>query len=413
MTSERATCTATRWLSIVGIGEDGTDGLSPVAQKLIASAELVVGGKRHLALADGLIRGRTLAWPSPIAEAMPEIEKHRGRPVVVLASGDPFHYGVGDLLLRSIPAAETLCLPQPSSFSLAASRLGWSLQDVALVSLHGRALEGVVRHLQPGARILALSWDCETPSKLAKLLAERGMGCSSITVLEAMGGPCERVRRATATGFDLGEIAALNTIALEVTTSPDATVLGLAPGLDDALFEHDGQLTKREVRAVTLSALAPRQGELLWDVGLGAGSIAIEWLLRHPSLKAIGIEDQPERAARAARNAAALGTPDLLIVQKRAPEAFAELPRPDAIFIGGGLSDPGVFEAAWSALKSGGRLVANAVSLQSEARLIEFFRRHGGELVRLEVAKAGKAGTGGVFVWRPAAPIVQWRARKP
>jgi precorrin-6Y C5,15-methyltransferase (decarboxylating) len=413
MTSERATCTATRWLSIVGIGEDGADGLSPVAQKLIAAAELVVGGKRHLALADGLIRGRTLAWPSPIGGAMPEIEKHRGRPVVVLASGDPFHYGVGDLLLRSIPAAETLCLPQSSAFSLAASRLGWSLQDVALVSLHGRAFEGIVRHLQPGARILALSWDGETPAKLAKLLAERGMGDSSITVLEAMGGPRERVRRATANGFDLGEIASLNTLALEVTASPDATVLALAPGLDDALFEHDGQLTKREVRAVTLSALAPRQGELLWDIGLGAGSIAIEWLLRHPSLKAIGIEDQPERAARAARNAAALGTPDLLIVQKRAPEAFADLPRPDAVFIGGGLSDPGVFEAAWSALKSGGRLIANAVSLQSEARLIEFFQRHGGELVRLEVAKAGKAGSGGVFVWRPAAPIVQWRARKP
>ena len=413
MTSERATCTATRWLSIVGIGEDGADGLSPVAQKLIAAAELVVGGKRHLALARGLIRGRTLAWPSPIGEAMPEIEKHRGRPVVVLASGDPFHYGVGDLLLRSIPAAETLCLPHSSSFSLSASRLGWSLQDVALVSLHGRALEGIVRHLQPGARILALSWDGETPAKLAKLLAERGMGCSSITVLEAMGGPRERVRRATANGFDLGEIAALNTLALEVTASPDATVLGLAPGLDDALFEHDGQLTKRDVRAVTLSALAPRQGELLWDVGLGAGSIAIEWLLRHPSLKAIGIEDQPERAARAARNAAALGTPDLEIVQKRAPEAFAGLPSPDAVFIGGGLSDPGVFEAAWSALKSGGRLVANAVSLQSESQLIGFFQRHGGELVRLEVAKAGKAGTGGVFVWRPAAPIVQWRARRP
>jgi len=413
MTSERATCTATRWLSIVGIGEDGADGLSPVAQKLIASAELVVGGKRHLALARGLIRGRTLAWPSPIGEAMPEIEKHRGRPVVVLASGDPFHYGVGDLLLRSIPAAETLCLPQSSSFSLAASRLGWSLQDVALVSLHGRALEGIVRHLQPGARILALSWDDDTPAKLAKLLSERGMGGSSITVLEAMGGPRERMRRATAKGFDLGEIAPLNTLALEVTASPDATVLALAPGLDDALFEHDGQLTKREVRAVTLSALAPRQGELLWDVGLGAGSIAIEWLLRHSSLKAIGIEDQPERAARAARNAAALGTPDLLIVQKRAPEAFADLPRPDAVFIGGGLSDPGMFEAAWSALKSGGRLVANAVSLQSESQLIGFFQRHGGELVRLEVAKAGKAGTGGVFVWRPAAPIVQWRARKP
>src|SRR5258707_2233394 len=323
MTNERPTCTATRWLSIIGIGEDGADGLAPVAQKLIASAELVVGGKRHLALADGLIRGRTLAWPSPITQAMPEIEKHRGRPVVALTSGDPFHYGVGNLLMRSVPAAEMLCLPQSSAFSLAAARLGWSLQDVALVSLHGRALEGIVRHLQPGARILALSWDGETPAKLAKLLTERGMGDSSITVLEAMGGPRERVRRATANGFDLGEIAALNTLALEVTTSPDATVLSLAPGLDDALFEHDGQLTKREIRAVTLSALEPRQGELLWDVGLGAGSIAIEWLLRHPSLSAIRVEARNDRADRAARNAAALRRPGPEIVPSPAPEALA------------------------------------------------------------------------------------------
>ena len=408
-----ASCTATRWLSIVGIGEDGVEGLSPVAQKLLASAELVVGGKRHLGLAKALIRGRTLAWPSPIGDALPEIEKHRGRPVVVLASGDPFHYGVGDLLLRSIAADETLCLPNASAFSLAAARLGWSLQDVALVSLHGRALEGIVRHLQPGARILALSWDGETPAKLAKFLVERGMGDSEVTVLEAMGGPSERARSATAAGFALADVAPLNTIALQVAAATNATVLPLAPGLDDALFEHDGQLTKREVRAVTVSALAPRQGELLWDVGLGAGSVAIEWLLRHPSLKAVGIEAEPARAARAARNAAVLGTPDLQIVQKRAPEGFVDLPSPDAVFLGGGLSNPGLFEAAWSALKPGGRLVANAVSIQSEARLIEYFQRHGGELVRLEVSKAGKAGTGGVFVWRAAAPIVQWRARKP
>jgi precorrin-6Y C5,15-methyltransferase (decarboxylating) len=405
--------TGARWLSIVGIGEDGVEGLSPVAQKLLASAELVVGGKRHLSLAKMLIRGRTLAWPSPIGDALPEIEKHRGRPVVVLASGDPFHYGVGDLLLRYISAAETLCLPNASAFSLAAARLGWSLQDVALVSLHGRALEGIVRHLQPGARILALSWDGETPAKLATFLAERGMGSSELTVLEAMGGPSERVRSTTAAGLDLTDIAPLNTIALHVVAAADATVLPLTPGLDDSLFEHDGQLTKREVRAVTISALAPRHGELLWDVGLGAGSVAIEWLLRHPSLRAIGIESEPQRAARANRNAAVLGTPDLQIVQKRAPEAFAGLPSPDAVFLGGGLSNPGLFEAAWTALKPGGRLVANAVSLQSEARLIEYFQRYGGELVRLEVSKAGKAGTGGVFVWRPAAPIVQWRARKP
>jgi len=413
MVAERPNCPPQRWLSIVGIGEDGIAGLAPVARRLVSDAELVVGGKRHLSLADQLIRGRRLAWPNPIGEAMPEIEKHRGRPVAVLASGDPFHYGVGDMLLRSVPADQTLCLPQPSAFSLAAGRLGWSLQDVSLVSLHGRALEGIVRYLQPGARILALSWDGDTPAKLAKLLEARGLGGSSITVLEAMGGPHERVRCTTAQDFDLGEVAALNTIALRIVSSATATILGLAPGLDDNLFEHDGQLTKREVRAVTLSALAPQQGELLWDVGLGAGSIAIEWLLRHPSLRAIGIEAEPERAARAARNAATLGAPDLKIVQGRAPASLAGLPAPDAVFVGGGLSDPGLLDVVWSALKPGGRLVANAVSLGSEARLLEYFQRHGGELTRLEVAKAGKAGRGGVFVWRPAAPIVQWRVRKP
>jgi precorrin-6Y C5,15-methyltransferase (decarboxylating) len=397
-----------RWLSIVGIGEDGVDGLSPIARRLVSDAELVLGGKRHLALADSLIKGERLSWPSPIGNVLPEIEKHRGRPVTVLASGDPFHYGVGDMLMRAFSPDETLSVPQAGAFSLAAARLGWSLQDVSLVSLHGRALEGIVRYLQPGARILALSWDGETPAKLAALLKVRRFDASVMTVLERLGGPSERVRR-----FDGGAVDPLNTIALEVVGAASAA-LSLAPGLDDSLFEHDGQLTKRDVRAITVSALAPRQGELLWDVGLGAGSIAIEWLLRHPSLRAIGIEEGAERAARATRNAAALGTPDLKIVQGHAPEALAGLPAPDAVFIGGGLGDDGVFEAAWSALKPGGRLVANAVSLGSEAKLIELFQRHGGELTRLEIAKSGKAGNSGkVFVWRPAAPIIQWRVTKP
>ncbi len=408
-----ANCPGKRWLSIIGIGEDGADGLSAVAQRLVAGAELVIGGKRHLALADSLIRGRRLAWPSPISDGLSEIERLRGRPVAVLASGDPFHYGVGDLLTRSIPAEEIVCLPQPSSFSLAAARLGWSLQDISLVSLHGRALEGIVRHLQPGARILALSWDGDTPAKLCRLLAARGMGGSRLTVLEQLGGPRERIRSATAAGFDLGEVAPLNIVALDVDAPASATVLGLAPGLDDGLFEHDGQLTKREVRAITLSALAPRQGELLWDVGLGAGSIAIEWLLRHPSLKAIGIEQDAERAARAARNAATLGTPDLRIVHGHAPAALDGLPAPDAVFVGGGLSDQELVGRVWSALKPGGRLVANAVSLASEARLIDVFQRLGGELTRIEVARSGRAGSGSVFVWRPAAPIIQWRVLKP
>jgi len=402
-----------RWLSIVGIGEDGIDGLSPIARRLVSDAELVLGGKRHLALADLLIKSQRISWPSPIGAVLPDIEKHRGRPVAVLASGDPFHYGVGDMLMRSFSPEETLCVPQAGAFSLAAARLGWSLQDVSPVSLHGRALEGIVRYLQPDARILALSWDGTTPVKLAALLQARGFGASSMTVLERMGGPNERVRRTTAAGFDLGMVEALNTIAVEVVGAA-SSALSLAPGLDDSLFEHDGQLTKRDVRAITVSALAPRQGELLWDVGLGAGSIAIEWLLRHPSLRAIGIEEGAERAARATRNAAALGTPDLRIVQGHAPEALAELPAPDAVFVGGGLGDAGLFEAVWSALKSGGRLVANAVSLGSEAKLIELFQNHGGELTRLEIAKSGKAGTSGkVFVWRPAAPIIQWRVTRP
>lgn len=411
MNSEPATCTGKRWLSIVGIGEDGVEGLSSVARRLIGSAELVVGGARHLELAGDLICGRRLAWPSPMNDAFGEIKRHRGRPVAVLASGDPFHFGVGKQLAAFVPAEEFVCLPQPSAFSLAAARMGWSLQDVALVTLHGRALQGVIRHLQPGARILALSWDSATPAKLAELLNARRMGQSCITVLEAMSGPRERIRDAKAAQFDIERIVPLNTIAIEVIAEPGATIIGLAPGLDDTLFEHDGQLTKREIRALTLSSLEPRQGQLLWDVGLGAGSIAIEWLLRHPSLKAIGVEARADRADRASRNAAALGVPELKIVQGRAPEALSGLARPDVVFVGGGMMADGVFEAAWSALKPGGRLVANAVSLETEARLADYFGRFGGDLVRLQLARADKVGS--KFGWRPAMPVTQWRVSKP
>ncbi len=404
-------CTPGRWLSIVGIGEDGVAGLSDAAKRIIANAELVVGGARHLALATELLRGETLTWSSPMAPALDTIVRRRGSAVTVLATGDPFHYGVGKQLAERVSADEILCLPQPSAFSLAASRLGWPVQHCALVTLHGRALEGIVRYLQPGARILALSWDGSTPAKLAKLLAARGLEQSQMTVLEAIGGPAEKVRHAIAADFAIEDITSLNTIAVEVVAGADARALSLSPGLDDGLFESDGQLTKRDVRAVTLSALEPRQGELLWDIGLGAGSIAIEWLLRHPAMKAIGIEEREDRAARAARNAASLGTPDLRIVMGNAPQALEMLPAPDAIFIGGGFGDDAVFETAWQALKPGGRLVANAVSLETEARLATLFQAMGGELVRLEVARAVKIGT--MFGWRPAMPITQWRVRKP
>jgi precorrin-6Y C5,15-methyltransferase (decarboxylating) len=399
-----------RWLSIVGIGEDGVAGLSAVAQRLVAAAELVVGGARHLAMADALIRGRRLVWSSPIDPTLHEIAAYRGRAVVVLASGDPFHYGIGKQLAAFVSSDEFVCLPQPSAYSLAAARIGWPLQDVALVTLHGRALEGVIRYLQPGARILALSWDGTTPARLAALLVARGMGGSRITVLEAMGGPREKQRHATADGFDIGSIDQLNTIAIEVVCAPGAMTLPFVPGLDDACFDNDGQLTKREIRAVTLSALAPRHGELLWDVGLGAGSVAIEWLLQHPSLRAIGVEARADRADRAARNAAALGVPDLQIVRGDAPQALHGLAPPDAVFIGGGMGDDGVFDAVWRALKPGGRLVVNAVSLETESRLGDCFRQHGGELVRLQVTKADKVGA--MYGWRPAMPVTQWRVIK-
>lgn len=377
---------------------------------MIAAAELVVGGARHLKLAHEVIKGRQLAWPSPIEAALPQIVALRGRPVAVLASGDPFHFGIGKQLANAVAPREFVCLPQPSAFSLAAARLGWALQDVATVSLHGRDLRGIVRHLHAGARILALSWDGSTPAQLATLLTERRLGASRMTVLERMGGQQERVHRSTAAEGFAADIDPLNIIALDVAGTSATAWPSLACGRDDDLFANDGQLSKREIRAITLSSLAPRRGELLWDIGLGSGSVAIEWLLTDCSLRAIGIEERAERAGNAAHNAAMLGTPELQILNARAPAALAGLPAPDAIFIGGGIGD-GVVDPAWAALKPGGRMVANAVTLEGEAALAEAYRRFGGELVRIALARADSVG--GLTGWRPAMPITHWRAAKP
>jgi precorrin-6B C5,15-methyltransferase / cobalt-precorrin-6B C5,C15-methyltransferase len=301
---------------------------------------------------------------------------------------------------------EMRVVPAPSAFSLAAARLGWALPATALVSLHGRALDLVRPHLAPGARVLALTSDGEGPAALARLLAQAGFGPSRLTVLEALGGPRERVRTASAAQFNLGPIGDLNVVAIEVTAEPGARIIARAGGLSDALFEHDGQITKREIRAVTLSALAPRRGELLWDIGAGAGSVAIEWMLADPSLRAIAIEPRPERAARIRRNATALGVPALEVVEREAPAALENLPRPDAIFIGGGASEKGVLDAAAAALHSGGRLVVNAVTLATESLLIERQAMLGGELTRIAIARAGPLG--GRTGWRPAMPVTQW-----
>src|SRR6202046_2559623 len=349
-----------RWLGLVGIGEDGIDGLVPAAQRLIAQADFVVGGNRHLALA-GSLNAETMIWPSPIENALDAIESRRGRSVCVLASGDPFFFGVGAMLMRRFPADEMISVPAPSAFALAASRLGWSQQDCALLTLHGRPLEAIIPHLQPGARMLALSWDDATPAKLAALLTKHGMGRSRLTICEAMGGSRERIRATEARHFALENIAALNTIALEVVVEQSARILPRAAGLPDEWFEHDGQITKREIRAMTLSALAPRRGEALWDVGSGSGSVAIEWMLADPANSAVAIELRHDRAERIARHALRFGVAGLSVVGGEAPHVFADLQKPDAIFIGGGASAPGTMDRAYDALASGGRLVVNAV----------------------------------------------------
>jgi precorrin-6B C5,15-methyltransferase / cobalt-precorrin-6B C5,C15-methyltransferase len=406
---------APRWLSIVGIGEDGIEGLSAVARGLISGAEIVFGGKRHLGLAAPLIRGAVRPWPSPFEDGVAEVLAQRGRQVCVLASGDPYHYGIGAVLARHVEPGETLVVPAPSAFSLAAARLGWPLAECALVSLHGRELDRMRPHLQPGARVLALTSDGEGPAALAGLLAEAGFGPSRLTVLEALGGPRERVRATTAAAFDLGKTDPLNTVAIEVVAAEGARIIARAPGLSDTLFEHDGQITKREVRAVTLSSLAPRRGELMWDVGAGAGSVAIEWMLADLSLRAIAIEAQVERAARIRRNAASFGVPGLEIVEGTAPAALAGLPTPDAIFVGGGASDPGVLDTVLARLRAGGRLVVNAATLQTEALLLARYCGLGGELIRIAISRADPVGsmTSSMSIWRPAMPVTQWRWVKP
>jgi len=403
------TAAAPRWLSIVGVGEDGVEGLSAAARALIAGAEFVFGGKRHLALAGSLVRGVARPWPSPFSVA--EVLAQRGRQVCVLASGDPFWHGVGVTLARHVAVEETVTLPAPSAFSLAAARLGWPMQETKLLSLHARAVDLLRPHLQPGAQVLALTSDGSAAAAIARLLAETGFGGSRMTVLEALGGPRERIRVREARAFDLGEVDPLNTLAIEVVAEPGARVIPRAAGLSDELFEHDGQITKREIRAVTLSSLAPRRGELLWDIGAGAGSIMIEWMLADPSMQAVGIEARADRVARIYRNAAALGVPGVAVREGRAPGRLPRSVTPDAVFIGGGAADPGVLDTAIAALRSGGRLVVNAVTLETEALLIARHAAAGGQLTRLSVARAKPLGT--TIAWQPALPITQWVWVKP
>ncbi len=405
----------TPWLSVIGIGDDGLAGLSPAARTLVESAETLVGGARHLAMVPGGGAER-LPWRQPLGDTIADIAARRGTRVAVLASGDPLWYGVGTVLLRHFHREEMTIVPQPSAFSLAAARLGWALAECMSLSLHGRPLDGLRLYLAPGRRCLLLSEDGTTPRRVAGLLAASGWGPSRMSVFEHLGGPREAAHCGTAQDWGERDTADLNTIALECAIAPGTRALSLLAGLPDDAFEHDGQLTKREIRAVTLARLAPLAGETLWDIGAGSGSIAIEWLRAVPDGAAIAVERNPGRAATIARNATSLGVPGLRIIADAAPRALGKIPPelapPDAIFVGGGIAETGLLEVLWDALRPGGRLVANVVSLEGERAILEWQAHHGGELARAAFTRAEPLG-GGHHAWRPLLPVTQLVATKP
>lgn len=387
------------WLSVVGIGADGWPGLSPAAQTMVRTADCLLGGARNLAAVPDTAAER-LSW-SNLEDLVAALRARRGRRCCVLASGDPMWFGIGASLSRHFPPDEMTVLPHPGAFSLAAARLGWPLQDSLCLTVHGRPVDALALHLADGARLLILSRDGGSPAEILALLQARGFGGSTVTVLENLGTAAERRLESPS-----GRCADLNVVAVHCRGQGRCRLAGLP---DDA-FTHDGQITKREVRAVTLALLAPLPGELLWDVGAGCGSVAIEWL--RAGGRAAALDKDPGRCAVAAANAAALGVPGLAIEIGTAPERLSALPdSPDAVFIGGGVSRPGVLAACWQALRPGGRLVANAVTLEGEAALAAWLQAQGGDMTRLAVSRLG--ATGGFRGWQPLMPVTQYRGVKP
>jgi precorrin-6B C5,15-methyltransferase / cobalt-precorrin-6B C5,C15-methyltransferase len=393
-------------VTVVGIGADGWAGLSPRSKTAIEQADALVGGPRQLSLLPEAVAGRRIPLPSPLLPGLSElVAAHAGSALVVLASGDPMFYGIGSTLVGILGAARLTVLPHLSSVSLAAARLGWPLDDVDVVSLVGRPRELLHPVLQPGRRVFALTAETTAAADVRALLDARGFGGSQVTVLADLGGEQEAVGPA-----DGRPHSRLAIIAIDCRLNGGAVPLPCVPGLPDDAFEHDGQITKREIRALALAALAPVPGQLLWDVGAGSGSVGIEWMRIHPASRAIAVEPRADRRDRIARNAAALGVPGLVVAPGSAPDALSGLPRPDAVFVGGGVTGDGVVRACWDALTAGGRLVANAVTIEGQAVLADWWRRTGGTLTRLGVERAEGLGT--LTAWRPALPVVQWSVRK-
>ncbi|MEM8850249.1 MAG: precorrin-6y C5,15-methyltransferase (decarboxylating) subunit CbiE [Pseudomonadota bacterium] len=391
------------WLHIVGIGEDGLDGLTPAARTVVETAEILIGGDRHHTLSDS-VTAKRLSWPHPFDALIDTLKSFQGQRVVVLATGDPLWFSVGARIGRAIDPGQIAYHPQLSAFQLAAARMGWSMADLETLTVHGRPVEQMIAFIQPNQRLIILTTGAETPAQIAQFLTQRGFGDSPMTVLSAMGGPAEARFDGTAKTWS-HEVPAFNTLCIDCVAAPDAALLPRVPGLPDDLFRSDGTMTKREIRAATLAKLMPMRGALLWDIGTGSGSVAIEWMRAARSARAIAIEPRPDRRAMAAENALALGTPRLDLREGEAPQALENLPSPDAVFIGGGLTEP-TFEAAWAALRPLGRLVSNAVTLENEAQLIALHARHGGDLVKLHTHHAEPVGR--YHGWRPAMPVTQW-----
>ena len=392
---------------VVGIGADGWDGLSPAARRSIEAAEVLRGSERQLALVPSHVGAERVPWPRPLAPALTGLrEAHPGRRVVVLASGDPMFSGIGTSLVRELGPDAVDVVPHPSSVTLACARMGWSVEETTVVPVVGRPVELIGPHATPGRRLLVLGPDTRSPAAVADRLTAWGYGASRVTALAQLGGPGEQRFTGTAAAWPHAETDPLVVTAVEVVADPGTVPLPTTPGLPDEAYEHDGQLTKRDVRAVTLARLGPLPGQLLWDVGAGSGSIGIEWMRTHPSCRAIAVESAPDRAERIVRNAGRLGVPDLQVVEGRAPGALAGLPTPDAVFVGGGVTVPGLLAACWEALGPGGRLVVNAVTLESEAWVARWHAEVGGELTRLQVSHA--SAVGGFTALRPALPVTIW-----
>ena len=396
---------------VVGIGADGWRGLGEDARAAILGADEVIGSARQLELLPAGTPPRR-AWPSPLAPLLDEVAKRTNGRVCVLASGDPMLHGIGATLARRLGPERIEVIASPSAFSLACARLGWPAAEVELVSAVARPPEVIARVLQPRRRVIVYLTGADGAAQAARVLCERGYGPSRFVVFEQLGGPLERASESTAEEWGTRPADPLHLVAIECAPAPGTRVLSLIPGLPDDAFESDGALTKRHVRAATLAALAPTPGALLWDVGAGSGSVAIEWLRAEASARAIAIEQREDRAERIRRNAATLGVPSLDVVIGDAPAALDGLEAPDAVFIGGGLTAPGVLADCWDALDLGGRLVANAVTIEGEHALVAARSAYGGELARIEVAHAEPLGT--FTGWRAQRPVVQWWcAREP